>query len=111
MTKERASITDDIDLSNFAPEPRPQGPSPEAVKAVSDAMNFPSRQAAASSAPAPQQRPRRYLSGRTAQVHLKTKPEFQQLFLELCDKAGVEKQVEGFEQAILAWQREIEGRK
>ena len=97
---ERAKIFDaGIDLDEEIPPA-----APEQLRAVSEAANFPSREAAQP------KKDRRYRSGRTAQVHLKAKPEYANLFIELCERAGVEKQVEGFEQALQAWKRELDAK-
>lgn len=95
---ERAKIFDaSIDVDDEIPPV-----APEQIRAVSEAANFPSREVAK------QKKDRRYRSGRTAQIHLKAKPEYAELFIELCERAGVEKQVEGFEQALKAWKRELD---
>ena len=97
---ERAKIFDtNLDFEDDIPKV-----APEQIQAVSEAAKFPSREIARP------KKDRRYRSGRTEQIHLKAKPEYAELFIELCDRAGVEKQVEGFEQAMLAWKRELDAK-
>jgi hypothetical protein len=82
MTKPRASIFEnvpDVDLSNFAPKARAdkQAPSQEQVKAVAEAANFPSRQAAApvSAKPSAKRTGRVYRTGRNVQINVKVSQE------------------------------------
>src|SRR4051812_9256440 len=75
----RANIFDDadeLDVGAFKPEtaPAPE-PDREKLKAISDASNFPSRQAKPLQAPAPTRRePRRHRTEATPQLNVKTRP-------------------------------------
>ena len=108
--KHRVSLGFDDELENFNPDDfKPaksraanDKPKREESRAVAEAAGFRSREPGAAK---PATRPdRRYRSGRTAQIHLKATPEFEALFYSLCDRFEV-KVVEGFEQAVRAWQR------
>jgi hypothetical protein len=117
----RANIFDDaaeMDLSVFKP-----GVSPEPVldreklKAISEASNFPSRQAArpvaepaAKPAPAiqPKREPRRHRTGRTAQFNARTTPETVEAYYAIADRQGW-LVGETIERALAALQRELGG--
>jgi hypothetical protein len=118
-TKERAPLFSE-ELDTFDPKawdkpkgtPAKEKPKPAITRKAAEAAGFRSREPAPApviSEPAPK-RDRRYRSGRDAQLHIKVKPNIQDLFLELCDRLEL-KQVEGFEQAVQAWQREVDARK
>lgn len=119
MTKGRgrASVFDDsetidIDLTAFAPKPASQPkPLQEQVKAISEAANFPSRQAApAAKPPAKEKRTqRRYRTGRNVQFKAKASQETIDRFYALCDQNGW---VMGFtlERAVAALERELKAK-
>jgi hypothetical protein len=99
MTGERISVfenADDLDLGSFAPQPksRKPKPSPEQVRAVSEAAKFPSRQASAPYAePAvsyesPLRKPRYHKTGRTAQLNTRVMPETFEAVYALAEKQG-----------------------
>lgn len=118
MTKPRANIFEaegeDLDLSGFTPKaaPDPAAPPPDQVRAVAEAANFRSREAAAPPAPAaPAKRePRRHRTGRNVQFNVKASKETIDAFYDISDR---QKWVLGetLERALAALQREIaEGR-
>lgn len=95
---DRASVFDtgaDFDLSGFAPK---QAKAPEkkipvdAVRAVSEAANFPSREAVApppAVAKAEEKRElRRYRTGRNVQLNIKVKSETLETFYKIADQHG-----------------------
>lgn len=100
---DRASIFDtgaDFDLSGFAPK-QPKAPEKkipaDAVRAVSEAANFPSREAVASPPPpvAPaaakpedKRELRRYRTGRNVQLNIKVKSETLEAFYKIADEQG-----------------------
>src|SRR5579859_4493768 len=82
MIKTRASIFEnvpDVDVSAFSPKPRTDrhAPSAEQVKAVAEAANFQSRQAAApvSAKPPKRHEGRVYRTGRNVQFNAKVSQE------------------------------------
>jgi hypothetical protein len=99
---DRASVFDteaDFDLSGFAPK-QPKAPEKkipaDAVRAVSEAANFPSREALA---PPPAMAPavakaeekrelRRYRTGRNVQLNIKVKSETLETFYKIADQHG-----------------------
>jgi hypothetical protein len=93
MMNKRASIFDDaaeLDVGAFKPEtalaPKPDY---EKLKAISEASNFPSRQAKPLQASAPTRRePRRHRTGRTAQFNVRTTPQTVDEFYHLADRKG-----------------------
>ena len=116
--KTRASIFDeeddqaDIDITGFAPKPpaTPAGPSPEKVRAVSEAANFRSREARTPLPPAPQKQkrePRRYRTGRNVQFNCKASQESIDSFYAIAEKQNW---VLGYtlERALAALARELE---
>jgi hypothetical protein len=111
MTKTRASIFDDpgeLDVSGFEPKPAPDqtAPPPEAVKAVSEAANFRSRDPAPASKKAPKREPRRYRTGRNQQFNVKAKQETIDLYYAITDQQGWVLG-ETLEKALAALQREL----
>lgn len=118
MVKSRASVFDDtpeIDLSAFAPKPRskPDAPSPEKVRAVSEAANFRSREAVPPPPlPATAEKPptRRYRTGRNVQLNIKASQQTVAEFYAITDAHADEEWSLGytFEQAIAALKRELE---
>lgn len=102
MTSERASIFGteepaDFDVGGFAPkkpETKKQSIAIETVRAVSEAANFPSREAVV--APVIKEQPpvaliretRRHRTGRNIQLNIKVKPETLDTFYQLADSQG-----------------------
>lgn len=107
----RASIFDDaaeLDVEAFKPE---AAPAPELdrekLRAISEASNFPSRQAKPAQASAPVRRePRRHRTGRTAQFNVRTTPQTVDEFYRLADQKGW-LVGETLEHALAALKREI----
>ena len=96
MGKGRASIFDDaqdaaaaIDISGFAPKNSvaSQAPTQQQVKAVSEAVNFPSREGAKPTGK-PKREPRRYRTGRNVQFNAKALQTTIDRFYALCDQTG-----------------------
>ena len=117
MSTSRAPIFDeledalDFDVSRFQPQPprKPAG-DPEALKRLSEAHNFLSRQPPREKgreAPARQQR--RHRTGRNVQLNIKTRQETAEAFYRLCDQRGW-LCAETFERAVAALARELESR-
>lgn len=115
MTSKRASVFDseeigEIDLSTFAPKASERAGAPaEQVRAISEAVRFPSREARTSkAAPAPESRSgqRRYRTGRNAPITIKAKPEDIQRLNAICDRFNW---VQGYtlERALAALEREL----
>lgn len=110
--RKRASLfeeadADDIDLSGFAQTTLPPRPTDEQIHAVSEAVNFPSREA---SAPRPQAKekpsPRRFRTGRNIQFNAKASRETIDRFYAICDR---NEWVMGYtlERAVEALEREL----
>ena len=76
---------DDLDLSTFVPKPAPAvgAPSVEQVRTVTDAAQFPSRQAPTLPEP---RKPRRWRTGRTAQFNCRITPEAFAAFYAIADQ-------------------------
>ena len=114
MSSGRASIFDeeadqDLDLSGFEPkdaQDRRRAESPERVKALAEANNFPSR------APARPQPPLRRgrRTGRNMQLNIKATQETIDLFYRLTDSQGWVLG-ETLERALDALERELASRK
>ena len=107
----RASIFDDaaeLDVGAFQPEAAPvPEPDRQKLKAISEASNFPSRQAKPLQASAPVRRePRRHRTGRTAQFTVRTTPQTVDEFYRLADQKGW-LVGETLEHALAALKREI----
>jgi len=99
---ERASIfgteeTAEFDVAGFAPkkpEAKQKTPPVEAIRAVSQAANFPSREATppvttkAQPVTAPIRETRRHRTGRNVQLNIKVKPETLDTFYQLADGQG-----------------------
>jgi hypothetical protein len=105
MVKERAKVfgddDDTIDVSEFTPKAgvAKNSPPPEAVRAVSEKANFPSREPATSAKPAasiiekvkPQpvsakREPRRHRTGRNVQMNLKVTQRAYDLINQITDE-------------------------
>jgi hypothetical protein len=102
MNAQRASpfdAADDLDVSGFAPKAAPPQPAarPEQVRAVSEAVQFQSRE------------PRRYRTGRNTQLNIKARTEAIDAFYAIADKQGWVLG-ETFERAIDALNRELNRR-
>jgi hypothetical protein len=110
MSKTRASIfgdaPDPLDLSGFAPKV-PQdikAPPVDAIRAVSEAARFPSREARP--APPPKREQRRHRTGRNVQFNIRARQETIDAFLAIADQQGwVLGEV--LEQAVAALEREL----
>src|ERR1044072_5481558 len=92
MAKSRASIfgeANDIDVSGFAPKSAKDdaAPTPNQVKAVAEASNFRSRDPNPASG-SPKREPRRYRTGRNAQVNIKASQQTIDAFYDVCDRTG-----------------------
>lgn len=114
---ERASIFDsgeDFDVSGFAPKEaeRAGEVSAEALRAVSEASKFPSREPSAApkslvkQQEAGKREPRRYRTGRNVQLNLKVRPETVASFYAIADRQGWVLG-ETLEKAISALDREL----
>ena len=115
---DRASVFDnslEFDVSGFsAKKPKVQEKKipAEAVRAVSEASNFPSREAVSPPAPietsAAKKDQRRYRTGRNVQLNIKVKSETLDAFYALADKQGwvlgetLERAVEALQDALSA---------
>lgn len=120
MTKTRASIFDNddlapIDISSFAPKPirDESAPPPEAVRAVSEAAHFPSREAqphTRSPATVPTSGTirvqRRHRTGRNVQFNIRASQETVDAFYALADREGWVLG-ETLEYAVAALEREL----
>lgn len=92
---ERAGVFDsegDFDVSGFAPRqptaPRTETP-PEAIRTISEASNFRSREPGSIKREKPVQRePRRYRTGRNVQLNIKVRSETLDSFYALADRQG-----------------------
>jgi len=117
MGKSRASVFSDteegnIDLSGFAPKPPIPTtlPSKEQVKAISEAVQFPSREVPKTKQPSQGPRkPRRHRTGRNVQFNAKASQTTIDRFYALCDLKGW---VLGYtlERAVDALEREMKAR-
>ncbi|AUN33929.1 stability/partitioning determinant [Niveispirillum cyanobacteriorum] len=117
MTKTRASIFGEgeggLDLSGFAPKAARdiQAPPADAIRAVSEAARFPSREAkpapAITAPPPPARREqRRHRTGRNVQFNIRARQETIDTFLAIADREGwVLGEV--LEHAIAALEREL----
>jgi hypothetical protein len=113
MSKTRASIfgeeANPLDLSGFAPKaPQDiQAPPSEAIRAVSEAARFPSREARPS-VPVLKREQRRHRTGRNVQFNIRARQETIDAFLAIADRQGwVLGEV--LEQAVAALERELGG--
>lgn len=115
----RASVFEDsetveIDLSAFAPKPAAPLPLPsqEQVRAVSEASNFPSRQAATASKPATKEKreQRRYRTGRNVQFNAKASQETIDRFYAICDQNPGWVMGYTLERAVAALERELQAK-
>lgn len=112
MARSRASIFEDsdLDLSGFTPGPAAPAPAPEAVRAVTQAANFVSRESKATKPQAPQRPPRRHRTGRNIQLNLKASKETVDEFYRIADSQGWVLG-QALEHAIVALKRELERNK
>ena len=115
----RASVfedaeTQEIDISVFAPKPAAPvpGPTQEQLRAVSEASNFPSRQAStAARPPTKEKRPqRRYRTGRNVQFNAKASQETIDRFYAICDQNPGWVMGYTLERAVAALERELKGK-
>ncbi|MCU1326785.1 MAG: stability/partitioning determinant [Bryobacterales bacterium] len=112
MNPSRASIfeMDEIDVSGFAPKSAADAaaPTPDQVRAVAEAANFPSRQPPPlATAYVPEKRqPRRHRTGRTAQLNARTTPQTVATVYAIADAHGW-LVGETIERALSALQREL----
>lgn len=115
MTKTRASIfgegEEGLDLSGFAPKAARdiQAPPADAIRAVSEAARFPSREAKPTPVPPPARREqRRHRTGRNVQFNIRARQETIDAFLAIADRKGwVLGEV--LEHAVAALERELAG--
>lgn len=114
---ERASIFSeeetDLDVTGFAPkkpEAKQKSAPREAVRAVSEAAKFPSREVPPASPPAqaitPIREARRHRTGRNVQMNVKLKQETVDTFYEITDSQGWVLG-ETLEQALLALKEKL----
>jgi hypothetical protein len=117
MAGERASVfddEDDLDVSGFAPKPATAAPraDPAAIREIASARGFTPRDPAAEPAPVTAPSPpappaaergqvRRRRTNRTAQMNIRTTPEFKALFERLADDERLSL-AEAFEAAVEA---------
>lgn len=112
MTRTRVSIfgdeDDPLDLSGFVPKTAHdiQAPPPDAVRAVSEAARFPSREARPAPVPPPKREQRRHRTGRNVQFNIRARQETIDSFLAIADREGwVLGEV--LEHAVAALEREL----
>jgi hypothetical protein len=91
MANERLSVfenTGDVDLSEFTPAADVKKPIPprEKVKAVSEAAQFPSREAPAPVPEPPKRKPRYHKTGRTASLSCRLMPAVVDKIYEIADR-------------------------
>lgn len=80
---ERASIfDDDLDLSGFGPKEGESRPAPEAVRVVTEARGFHSRE------PGPKRQRRTYRTGRNVQFNVKASQEVVDAFYAISEQNG-----------------------
>ncbi|MFV3131453.1 hypothetical protein [Niveispirillum sp. KHB5.9] len=118
MSKTRASIfgdeADPLDLSGFMPKsPQDiQAPPADAIRAVSEAARFPSREAKpvpVPPPPPPRREQRRHRTGRNVQFNIRARQETIDTFLAIADREGwVLGEV--LEHAVAALERELAAR-
>ena len=115
MMTERASIFDsesDFDVSGFSPkqEKRAGEAPPEAVREVSQAASFRSREPLprekVEKQQSPQREPRRYRTGRNVQLNIKVRAETLESFYKIADREGWILG-ETFEKAIAALSQQL----
>ena len=110
MSGKRASVFDDLnlDVSGFSPKaPATPAVPPEQVRAVSEALNFQSREASPQMLPESHRRePRRYRTGRNIQLNVKARAEAIEAFYTIADRQGWVLG-ETFERAVAALAREL----
>ena len=109
MSNQRASIfdADDLDVSSFAPKRGPDtaAPAAEQVRAVAEAANFRSREAAPP--PPPKRVQRRHRTGRNVQFNVKASQETVDAFYAISDAKGWVLG-ETMEHALAALKRELD---
>lgn len=113
---ERASVFDsagDFDVAGFAPKtpkPKQTEAAADAVRAVSEASSFRSREpVAAKAVEVPRREPRRYRTGRNVQLNVKVRAETLDAFHAIADAEGWVLG-ETLERAVAALRREIDSR-
>jgi hypothetical protein len=114
MAKERAKLfgdtsIDDIDLSTFAPKAVPAAslPTREQVKEVSQAVNFPSREAQRlTPEKMPKREPRIHRTGRNVQFQAKATQATIDRFYAICDQSDW-RMGYTLERAVEALEREL----
>ena len=95
---------EELDLSDFDPQPARPGASPDEVRTVARHGGFKSREPA----PAPvRQEPRRYRTGRNQQLNLKVRAADADAFYALADAQGWVLG-DAFARAVAALQKEVE---
>ena len=113
---QRRSILESVpklDTSDFTPKGAADNsaPKPEAIRAVAESVNFPSREVTPKveerSATPTRRMPRLYRSGRNVQFAVKATPEVIDAFYAIADRKNWLLAVT-FEKAIAALQREID---
>ena len=106
MGKAPSSIFDggDLDVSGFAPKnvERLNEMPPDLIRVVSEAAQFPSREAI------PRRPPRIYRTGRTMQFNARATPETVEAFYAIADQQGWLVS-EALEHALAALKRELAG--
>ncbi|MBS1834564.1 MAG: stability/partitioning determinant [Acidobacteria bacterium] len=99
---------DDFDLSSFTTKKTSPAPPVEAVRTVSEAAQFVSREPVVAAAAVPKKKKdRRHRTGRNEQLNIKVTAECLRLFYDLSDTHNWV-QGETLERALAALQREIE---
>lgn len=112
---ERAKLfddADDFDVSAFTPKKpvKSAEPPPEAVRTVSEGMNFQSREPGPPAKTAKKAQQRRRRTGRNKQLNLKVTAKVSESFYEIADRQGWVLG-ETFERAIAALERELAAQK
>jgi hypothetical protein len=118
MSTERASVfenTPEFDVSEFGtkkPKPAEASASIEAIKAVSEAAQFPSREpvSAETRKSSKKREPRRYRTGRNVQFNVKISTSTHDGLYEISDKQGWVLG-ETLEKALAALKKEISAQK
>ncbi len=107
MSGSRASIFEDED-TELPAVPDTSRPTPEQVRALSEAANFRSREPQAPPPVQAKRRPHTYRTGRTAAFSAKTTPETVDTLYAIAEQQGW-KIGETLERALAALQRELAG--
>lgn len=85
---ERAGLFEDFDVNGFEPARPAAAPPQEAVRKVSEATNFKSREPENPPQKAVKRNARVYRTGRNAQFNIKARSEDIQAFYEIADSQG-----------------------